>query len=90
MSPDRGGATEMPNDPDMLEEYDFSGGVRGKYAKRCAEGTNVVVVETDLVEFFPDSDSVNDALRHLAAVIRKHRATDRPSGAGPQQHPRLA
>ena len=37
----------MPNDSDMLEEYDFSKGVRGKYAKRYAEGTNVVVIEPD-------------------------------------------
>ena len=36
---------KMKNDPDMLEEYDFSGGVRGKYARRYEEGTNVVVDE---------------------------------------------
>jgi len=66
----------MPNDPDMLEEYDFSDGVRGKYAKRYGEGTNVVVVDPDVAEFFPDHDSVNDALRHLAAVIQKQRKTE--------------
>lgn len=60
---------KMKNDPDMLEEYDFSGGVRGKYAKRYAEGTNVVVVDPDVARVFPDHDSVNNALRHLAAVI---------------------
>ncbi len=32
----------MRNDPDMLEEYDFSGGVRGKYASKYKEGTNIV------------------------------------------------
>ena len=37
----------MPNDPDILEEYDFSNGVRGKYAQRYAEGTNVVVIESN-------------------------------------------
>jgi hypothetical protein len=58
----------MQNDPDLLEEYDFSGGVRGKYAKRYAEGTNVVVVEPDVAKFFPDHDSVNNALRQLAAA----------------------
>jgi len=62
---------KMQNDPDMLKEYDFSGGVRGKYAKRCAEGTNVVVLDPDVAEFFPDHDSVNEALRHLAAVIKR-------------------
>lgn len=55
----------MKNDPDMLEEYDFTGGVRGKYAKRYAEGTNVVVIDPDIVEYFPDHDSVNAALRSL-------------------------
>ncbi len=34
----------MKNDPDMLEEYDFSGGIRGKYAMRYAEGTDVIVI----------------------------------------------
>ncbi len=57
--------------PDMLDEYDFSKGVRGKYAKRYAEGTNVVVLSPDLVEFFPDSESVNSALRALVGIARK-------------------
>ena len=61
----------MSNDPDMLEEYDFSHGVRGKYAKRYAEGTNVVVIDPDLAEIFPDDVSVNEALRSLAAVIKQ-------------------
>ena len=39
-------------------------GVRGKYAKRIRkEGTNVVVIDSDLHELFPDSASVNKALR---------------------------
>ncbi len=67
---------KMKNDPDMLEEYDFSGGVRGKYAKRYAKGTNVVVVDPDVAELFPDHDSVNDALRHMAAVIRRQGKTE--------------
>ncbi len=37
----------------MLEEYDFSGGIRGKYAQRYAEGTNVVVIDPDVAEYFP-------------------------------------
>ena len=68
---------KMPNDPDMLEEYDFSGGVRGKYADRYAEGTNVVVIDPDVIEYFPDQDAVNEALRSLAAIIkRRQTATD--------------
>jgi hypothetical protein len=62
---------KMKNDPDMLEEYDFSGGIRGKYAKRYAEGTNVVVIDPDIIEYFPDNESVNSALRSLAAIIKK-------------------
>lgn len=65
------------HDADMLEEYDFSGGVRGKYAKRYAEGANVVVIDPDVVEFFPDHDAVNNALRSLAAII-KTREKDEP------------
>ena len=61
---------KMGNDPDMLEEYDFSGGIRGKYAKRYAEGTNVVVIDPDVAECFPDHDSVNEALPSLAAIIK--------------------
>ena len=66
----------MESDPDLLEEYDFSDGVRGKYAESYAEGANVVVVDPDLAEFFPDHDSVNDALRHLVAVIRNQKETE--------------
>ena len=42
----------MKDDPDLMEEYDFSGGVRGKYARRFQEGTNVVVIEPDVAESF--------------------------------------
>ena len=62
---------KMHKDPDMLEEYDFSKGVRGKYAKRYAEGTNVVVIEPDVAKYFPDHDAVNEALRSLAEIIQK-------------------
>ena len=61
------------NDPDMLEEYDFSKGVRGKYAKRYAEGTNVVVIAPDIAEYFPDHDSVNESLRSLVSIIKKRK-----------------
>ena len=60
---------KMRNDPDMLEEYDFSRGVRGKYASRYAEGTNVVVIDPDVTKYFPDHDSVNQSLRGLVAII---------------------
>jgi len=63
----------MQKDPDMLEEYDFSKGVQGKYAKRYAEGTNVVVIDPDVAEVFPDHDSVNQALRSLMEIIQRHK-----------------
>jgi len=66
----------MKNDPDMLEEYDFTGAVRGKYAKRYAEGTNVIVIDPDVAEYFPDHDSVNDALRSLTAIIKRQRRAE--------------
>ena len=56
---------------EMQEEYDFSGGVRGKYAGRYAEGTNVVVLSPDVAEAFPDSKAVNDALRAIVDVARR-------------------
>ncbi len=71
------------NDPDMREEYDFSGGVRGKYAERYAEGTNVVVIDPDVAEYFPDHDAVNDALRSLAAIIRRKRKAEQTAQRGP-------
>ena len=64
-------AVKTPPAPEMLDEYDFSKGVRGKYAKRYAEGTNIVVLAPDVAEFFPDSESVNAALRALVGVAQK-------------------
>jgi len=61
----------MSNDPDMLEEYNFSKGIRGKYAKRYSKGTNVVIIDPDVAEFFPDENSVNDTLRSLILIIKK-------------------
>jgi len=53
---------EQP-DPDMLDEYDFSGGTRGKYADRYASGTNVVMLDPDVAAAFPNERAVNEALR---------------------------
>lgn len=64
---------KMLKDPDMLEEYDFSKGIRGKYAKKYSEGTNVVVIDPDVSKFFPDHDSVNQALRSLTEIIKKQK-----------------
>jgi len=56
---------------DMLSEYDFSKCVRGKYAKRYVEGSNVVVLSPDVAKIFRTSESVNEALRTLVRVGRK-------------------
>ena len=53
---------------ELRPEYDLSqlkGGVRGKYYKRAIAGTNLVLIEPDLAKAFPDTDSVNRALRTL-------------------------
>ena len=50
---------------DMKQEYDFSGGVRGKYFKRYQAGSNVVILDPEIARIFKDSASVNDALRSL-------------------------
>ncbi|OIP75968.1 MAG: hypothetical protein AUK07_00485 [Parcubacteria group bacterium CG2_30_36_21] len=63
----------MRKDPDMLEEYDFSKGIRGKYSKKFKEGANVVVIEPDVAKYFSDHDSVNQALRSLTQIIAKHK-----------------
>jgi hypothetical protein len=49
----------------MREEYDFSHGGRGKYARRYARGTNVVVLEPDVARVFSNSKSVNVSLRKI-------------------------
>ena len=64
-------------DDEMRDEYDFSGGVRGKHAARYAQGTNIVVLDRDVAEIFPTSQSVNDALRALATVIRNRERASR-------------
>ena len=56
---------------EMLPEYDFSKGVRGKFAKRYAQGTNVVLLEPDVAKVFPTAEAVNESLRALALILRR-------------------
>jgi hypothetical protein len=58
-------------DAEMLDEYDFSRGVVGRYAKQYAEGTNVVLLDPDVAKVFPDSEAVNQALRAIAQIIQQ-------------------
>ena len=54
---------------DIRDEYDFSGGVRGKYATRCASGSNVVVLDPEVAAVFTDSVQVNRLLKAVLAAI---------------------
>ncbi len=59
----------MNNEDTLRREYSpglIKSGKRGKYAKRYREGTNVVLIEPALHKLFPDSESVNRALREYA------------------------
>lgn len=56
---------------EMREEYDFSRGVRGKYARRYAQGTNLVALDPDVAKVFPSSEAVNSSLRALADIMRR-------------------
>ena len=51
----------------MKKEYDFSKGVRGKYAERFEKGTNLVLLEPEVAKYFPTAKAVNRALRSLIA-----------------------
>ncbi len=62
--------TEAP----MRKNYDFSGGVVGKYARRYQAGTNLVLLDPDVAGVFPDSKSVNEALRSLVRIVERRKA----------------
>ena len=61
------------DDDEILPEYDFSRVARGKYAKRYAEGTNLILLEPDLAAEFPESRSVSRALRAYLKSKSKRR-----------------
>ena len=59
---------------EMAAEYDFTGGVRGQYARRYAQGSNVVVLAPDVAKIFSSADEVNRSLRALAGIIRMRKS----------------
>ncbi len=61
-------AKNRDDDVEMRPEYDFSKGVRGKYAKRFAKGTNIVVLDPDVAKVFRSSEVVNDILRSIGKI----------------------
>ncbi|WP_414621878.1 hypothetical protein [Calothrix sp. CCY 0018] len=66
-------------DDDLRPEYDFSqlaGGVRGKYVERYRTGTNLVLLDPDVAQAFPNEDAVNEALRLLMKIAQRQPAND--------------
>jgi hypothetical protein len=59
--------SKNPDDNGLRDEYDFSGGERGKYSERYAKGSNVVVLEPDVAAEFESPQEVNRALRAYIA-----------------------
>jgi hypothetical protein len=71
---------ESQADPLEPRHLDFSKGVRGKYYDRMQAGTNIVLIAPDLLDTFPDSASVNEALRSLKKIASR---TARPTPGQP-------
>ena len=69
---------------ELRPEYDlrelFKEGVRGKYARRYQDGTNLVLLEPDVAEAFPDAAAVNKALRLVLQLTKIPREKKRSLG----------
>jgi uncharacterized protein len=80
-------------DDDLRPEYDLSklkGGVRGKYYRQAAAGTNLMLIEPDLAEVFGDAESVNRALRVLVDTAEAVAKPARGRRGAPGKRPRRA
>ncbi|MDX2192054.1 MAG: hypothetical protein NW201_01785 [Gemmatimonadales bacterium] len=68
------------NADELRPEYDFAGGVRGKYAMRFAKGTNLVLLDPDIAKVFPTGAAVNRALRAIIDIaptrVPRRRSSD--------------
>ena len=71
----------------MRPEYDFSKAVRGVTAARYAQGANIVVIDPEVLDVFPDSAAVNATLRALAPVFRQQRRPRRRAMRPPAHRP---
>lgn len=74
-------ASTRKNPDELRSEYDLSqlkGGVRGKYYQEATAGTNLVLIEPELASVFPDTESVNRALRLLADTAESATNRARP------------
>lgn len=65
------------NGDDLLPEYDFSAGVRGKHNQQYREGTNVLFLDADVAKAFRNSEAVNQALRLLLDLAKRQLPPDR-------------
>jgi hypothetical protein len=65
---------EMDKDDDLLLEYnlDYSKARPNRFAKEYNEMTRLVSLDSDVADFFPTAESVNDALRSLVQIAKKH------------------
>jgi hypothetical protein len=71
---------KQANRDELRAEYDLSkmqGAVRGKYAQRYKEGSNVIMLAPDVAEAFPNAQAVNEALRLLMNIAR---SSSKPAG----------
>ncbi len=62
--------SEATLNDEMRPEYDFSGGIRGKYYEAYQQASNIVVLDPDVAEVFRDSASVNEALRLITKIAK--------------------
>jgi hypothetical protein len=78
---------ETGSNDELRPEYDLTQllkeGVRGKYAERYKEGTNLVLLAPDVADAFPSEEAVNEALR-LVMRLAKIPTADRQAGIEPQ------
>jgi hypothetical protein len=70
-------------DPEMLDEYDFRRGRRGRYAARYAQGTNIILLDPDVAAHFTGSAQVNAALREFLKISGKTDKSVMPKQPGP-------
>ena len=69
--------TEHGQNGDLRSEYDFAhmkGGIRGKYLKSLREQSNIVVLDPDMADAFPNEEAVNQALRGVLDTARAVRS----------------
>jgi hypothetical protein len=66
--------TEHENEDELRPEYDFSqlaGGIRGKYVEQYQKGNNLVLLDPDVAQAFPNDEAVNEALRLLMQIAQR-------------------